>query len=574
MQRTGSSLEVCGYTWDDVACAESGLHVCRPRAARAVGWYEEVLVHTKGRWARRPFLLEPWQRDDLVVPLFGTARFDEQLGEYVRQFSLAWIELARKNGKSEFVAGAGLLLLCGDDEEEAEVYGAAKDRDQAGVVYQVAKRMVELSPALSKRLAVIDSRRRIIDPKTGSFYQVVAADGSGNLGSNPHGVLFDEVITQPNRELWDALKTGMGTRSQPLMLAATTAGNDPSSMAAEEHLHSERVISDPELDPARFVFMRNTPPDVDWQDEANWYYANPGLGSFKRVQAMRDEALEAAESPAKQNAFFQYHLNIWVRQVTRWLDLGLWDANGGRFDGEELVAKECFAGLDMASTTDFAAWVLVFPGVLEDGQADAVLPRFWTTEKMVSSRKDAMRARFEEWARARQMEVCPGDTIDLDAMRAQIDRDMQMFRVRGVGYDRWGANELVHWMKARKGDEWAKGIPQTTTALNAPSLELERRLARRRLRHGGHPVLRWMADNVQATRDSQGNVKPDRAKSKEKIDGVAALVDALAVMLEAPQKDFAFLLAGSSGPTAARPEPARPAPDASPLITGVRRDDA
>jgi phage terminase large subunit-like protein len=519
------------------------------RADRVQTFFEKGLVHTKGRWARKPFLLADWQRDELLRPLFGTIRFDEQLDEWVRAYTLAWVELARKNGKSELVAGCGLYLLTADGEEEAEVYGCAEDKDQAGIVYQVAKRMVELSPALSKlqaagKLEVIDSKKRIVYNPTGSFYQVVAADGSGNLGSNPHGVLFDEIITQPNRELWDALKTGMGTRDQPLMLAATTAGNDPSSMAAEEHLHSEEVLRDPAVDPARFVFMRNTPANADWKDEKNWYHPNPGLGDFLRIQILRDEAQEAARSPGKQNAFRQFRLNQWVRQTTRWLDMGLWDENAGLVVEQHLKGKACYAGLDMASTTDFAAWVLYFPGAITEAGGkvrDAVLARFWLPQAAVDRRKD-MRDVLEAWARSGRLRITPGDVIDLDAIKKRIDADARSFRVKRVGYDRWGATDIVQWLKRRMAEDDVVGIPQTTTGLNAPSKELERLLGLRQLAHGGHPVLRWMADNVERKSDAQGNIKPDRQKSKEKIDGIAALVDALFVAGDKPADVFAFVL--------------------------------
>jgi phage terminase large subunit-like protein len=512
-------------------------------------FFEKALVHTKGRWARAPFLLTDWQRDEILRPLFGSVRFDEQLDTWVRAYTLAWIELGRKNGKSELAAGIALMLLMADGEEEAEVYGAAKDRDQAGIVFQVAKRMVELSPALQKRVAqrklqVIDSKKRIVYTPTGSFYQVVAADEGGNLGTNPHGVIFDEVITQPSRALWDDLKTGMGTRDQSLMVALTTAGNDPSSFAAEEHLICERVAADPALDPARFVYMRNTPHDADWRDESNWYHANPGLGDFLRIQTLRDEALEAEQSPGKQNAFRQFRLNQWVRQQTRWLDLGLWDENAGLVVGEQLAARECFGGLDMASTSDFAAWVLFFPDAIDeaDGSKDAVLARFWLPEAAAARRKDHMGGQFEAWARAGFLSLTPGDVIDEEAIKAQVDRDMAMFRVQGVAYDRWGATGVVSWMKARMGERRCVGLAQTTSQLNAPAKELERLLGLRRLRHGGHPVLRWRADNVQATRDSSGNIKPDRQRSKEKIDGIAALVDAIAAYQAKPAASFAFVL--------------------------------
>jgi phage terminase large subunit-like protein len=542
------SPEPCGFVWregdEELVCEEGGRHLCQPRAVRAAGFYRDVLVHTKGRFARKKFLLADWQREEIVRPLFGTVRWEDQLEEYVRQYTLAWLELARKNGKSELVAGGGLFLLVGDDEEEAEVYGAAKDRDQAAIVYQVAKRMVELSPLLSKRLTVIDSKKRIIDPKTGSFYQVVASDAGGNLGKNPSGILFDEVITQPNRELWDDLKTGAGARDQTMMIAATTAGNDPSSMAAEEHLHSERVAADPSVDPARFVFMRNTPADADWTDEANWYHANPGLGDFLRIQVLRDEAKEAELSPRKQNTFRQFRLNQWVRQVTRWLDMGLWDENAGLVVPEKLKGLDAYGGLDLASTSDFAAWLLVFPGAIREAGgvfADGVLARFWLPQAAVEARKD-MAPLLKAWAREGFLSITPGDVISFGDIRRQIDLDMRSFRVRRIGYDRWSATELTQWMQARLGEDQVVGVTQTTSALNAPSKELERRLGLRQLRHGGHPVLRWMADNVQAFTDSGGNIKPDRKNSKEKIDGIAALVDALFVEMMPKQAAFAFVL--------------------------------
>lgn len=523
--------------------SEDDLRFSPERADRAQGFFEDILVHTKGQWARRPFILADWQRDEIIRPLFGTMRFDVQLDAWVRAYSLAWIELARKNGKSELVSGCGLLLLCADDEEEAEIYGCARDRDQASIVYQVAKRMVELSPLLSKRLTIVDSRKRIVDEKTGSFYQVVAADGAGNLGTNPHGILFDEVITQPSRELWDALKTGMGTRTQPLMLAATTAGNDPSAMAADEHLHSEAVLVNPALDPARLVFMRNTPSDADWRDESAWPWANPALGDFLRIQVLRDEAIEAERSPSKQNAFRQYRLNQWVRQVTRWLDMGLWDANAGLVVESQLEHLPCYGGLDMASTSDFAAWVLFFPGAVatKDGNADAVLARFWLPEAAINKRKD-FRDTLRNWAAQGKLNITPGDVISHADIRRTIDADMQRFKLKAIGYDRWGASEITNWMKSRLGDKLVQGVPQTTSALNAPSRELERLLGLRRLCHGGHPVMRWMADNVQAFTDSSGNMKPDRAKSREKIDGIAALVDALFVSMEKKSASFAFVL--------------------------------
>jgi phage terminase large subunit-like protein len=501
------------------------------RADRAQGFFQKILSHTKGQWARRPFILTPWQRD-IIRPLFGTVMQDDQLDALVRQYRLAWIEVGRKNGKSEMLSGIALMMLCADDEESAEVYGAASDRDQASLVYNVSKRMVELSPILSKRLTVIDSKKRIIDSRTNSYYQVIAADAGGNLGQNPHGVIFDEVLTQPNRELWDALKTGMGTRAQPLMVAATTAGTTSAQFCLEEHDYTERVLAarerGEELDPSRFGFVRNTPRDADWEDEANWYHANPALGDFLNINTLRSEAREAALKPQAQNAFRQYRLNQWVSQSSRWLDMRLWSANNLGALGN-MTGRKCYGGLDLSSTSDFTAWVLVFPR--DDGGLD-VLPRIWVPRGVMEQRHHRMHSQFEVWERTGVITVTQGDTIDYDAIEKQIAADATQFVIGGVGYDPWNASSVVAHVE--DGGLACVKIPQTAQRLNGPSKEIERLLGRHSLNHAGHPALAWMADNVQVLQDAEGNIKPSKKKSADRIDGIAALVNAVFVALMAP----------------------------------------
>jgi phage terminase large subunit-like protein len=310
------------------------------------------------------------------------------------------------------------------------------------------------------------------------------------------------------------------------MLAATTAGNDPKSMAAEEHLYSLQVQDNPKMDPSRFVYARNTPPDADWQDEKNWAHANPGLGDFLRIQTLRDECIEAQSSPAKQNAFRQFRLNQWVRQITRWLDLGLWDANAGLVVEDDLVDRDCFGGLDLASRSDFAAWTLFFPG---DDEGDHVLARFFLPEAAVE-RRGPMQESLEAWAADGFLTITPGAILDYDAIANQVDADCVRFNVLAGGYDRWNADQLVRTIDDA-GLEMIP-IPQTTNSLNSACRDLERRLGLGRFHHGGNPVLRWMADNVQAFTDANGNIKPDKKHSHEKIDGIAAMVMSLKIALE------------------------------------------
>jgi phage terminase large subunit-like protein len=521
------------------------------KAAHAVTFIERLIVHTKGRHAGHPFILDEWQKEEIVKPLFGTMMWDDQYNEHVRQYRIAWLEMARKNGKSELLSAFALLGLVGDFEESAEVYSVAADRDQAGLVYNTAKRMVELSPILSKRLEIIDSRKRIIDRKTNSFYQVLPGDAAGALGTNPSMVLFDEVLTQKDRHLWDAMRQGFGTRRQPIMIAATTAAYRTAAFALEEHEHGLRVRDDQNLDSARFVFARNVPDEWDWTDEGvppseehpkgtGWYLANPALGSFLNINNLRAEADEAKQKPTAQNSFRVFRLNQWVSQANRWLDMHLWDVNGSeKITREALRGRPCYAGIDLAATGDFNAWVLLFPGSPNDPEADGwtVIPHFWVPRPAVARRSN-MQSHFEVWERDGHLTVTEGPTTDFNAIFRHIARDAEDFRIKFFGYDPWNATQLVNDLEAQ--GLTAVKVPQSAARLNDPCKKIEGSLAANGLRHGGHPVLRWMADNVELDVTGDGLIRPSKARSGEKIDGIAALANAF-FLTALPDEEEAFV---------------------------------
>ena len=484
--------------------------------------FAELLRHTKGRWARRPFHLTDWQRDDIVAPLFGDVEWDPSAGRWVRTHRVAWIELARKNGKSELLAGVALVLLVADDEEGAEVYGAAVDRDQASIVWQVAERMVQLSPTLSRRLRIYRQTKRIVDDRTGSYYQVLPGDALGNLGLNPHGVVFDEVHAQKSPALWDALRTSMGTRDQPLMIAATTAGNDPSSFAANEHAYSEQVALDPKLDRRRFVYMRNMPVEADPFDEANWAYPNPALGDFLSVAALRDEAHEARLLPSKENAWRQFRCNQWVRSVERWLSIDAWDATSGSVDETALAGRRCYGGLDLANTADLTALCWAFP--TDDGDV-ALLWRHFYPEDRIGDLDKRTGGNASAWARQGFLTLTPGNVLDHAYVLRQVDADARRFDVADLAFDRWGMSQM-------RTDLAEAGLPivdmgQGFASMSAPAKEFERLVLAGQLRHGGNPLVRWQAGHVVVVQDAAGNVKPDKAKSHEKVDGIVAAIMAL-----------------------------------------------
>ncbi|XVU22528.1 terminase large subunit [Actinoplanes sp. CA-054009] len=446
--------------------------------------------------------------------------------------------------------------MIADGEESAEVYSVAADRDQASLVYNTAKRMVELSPALSKVVEVVDSKKRLVYAKTNSFYAVLPGDAGGALGTNPSAVLFDEILTQKDRHLWDAMRQGFGTRREPLMIAATTAAYTTAAFALAEHEYGEMILRSPETDPSRFVFMRNVPKDWDWTDEGvppsdenpkgtGWYLANPALGDFLNINNLRAEAKEAQSKPTAQNAFRVFRLNQWTSQAERWLDMHAWDVCGREPVTRDLLAgRECFGALDLASTSDFTAWILLFKGSPTDPTADGytVLPHFFVPQTAITNRS-AMRDHFEVWASQGYLTVTPGPVTDYEAIYSRVQEDASLFRIRMIGYDPWNATHLVSQLE-EAGATCVK-VPQTAARLNDPCKALETVIADRTFSHGGHPVLRWMADNVELDIQGDGLMKPSKKNSGEKIDGIAALVTAIFCDLipyesEAPLEFYSF----------------------------------
>ncbi len=324
-------------------------------ATMAVNFFERLLVHTKGEWSGQRFKLEDWQREQIICPLFGWKR--KQDG--TRRYRTAYIEIPRKNGKSTLAAGIGLFLLFADGEPGAEIYSAAADRDQASIVFDEAKRMVEQSHELGKRAEPY--KRSIVVPSTYSVYRVLSAEAFSKHGLNAHGIIFDELHAQPTRELWDVLTTSSGARRQPLTVAITTAGFDRQSICWEQHEYARQVLEGVIEDPSFFAYISAADEDEDWLDEDVWRRANPNLGVTVKLDYLRNQARKAEQTPAYQNTFRRLHLNQWTQQETRWLDLQAWDRCAAPVNAKLLEGSICYGGLDLASSSDIASFVLCFP---------------------------------------------------------------------------------------------------------------------------------------------------------------------------------------------------------------------
>lgn len=526
-----SDPPACGRVFDRIECTEVGEHLCQPRALHAVAFVQECLVHTKGRWARTAFRLAPWQREGIIEPLFGEVRWDPETGGYVRRFRLGWIELARKNGKSELLAAIALYMLVADGEEGAEVYGAAKDREQASKVFDVAERMVLLSPVLSERLTVRRSPRRIVYPAMASYYETLARDALGNLGHNPHCVVFDEVIAQPDDQLWMAMRTGMGARHQPLMVAATTAGNDPSSFAALEHRECVRIADAPERARHRFAYLRNVPNEADPWDESGWHEANPALGDFLSLESLREEAIEARNDPAKENAFRQFRLNQWVAQGTRWMPLHTYDACVGEpwpnpvWRYADWKGRVAWCGLDLSAKHDLSSFCLILPPTGPRGTADAIW-RHWAPETALRDLDLATAGQASVWARAGWLTLTDGEVIDYDRVYSDIIADCSHFAVREISYDKWCGEPVRQAIESRCGVQMVSADP-TYAGMTQPMTDLMSLTLTRGWAHHGNPVARWCFDSVEVKRSTDNPdlikpTKPERRAGNKRIDGVIA----------------------------------------------------
>ncbi|MFH0914821.1 MAG: terminase TerL endonuclease subunit, partial [bacterium] len=465
---------------------------------------------------------------------------------YIRRYRVAYIIMARKGGKSELSAGMVLDATVGDDEEAAEVYGAAKDTKQAGKIFEPALRMKQLSPRLDARLKYNKNSRRLIDEKTFSYYEILTADAKGELGHNPHFFVLDEVLSQLDGSLWEALRTAAGTREQPLFVAVTTETNEPYSFGAELIDEAEAIMYDPSRAPHIFAWVRKLPSDqrgldrlrkhfkghpdlpvsLDPFDERNWKWPNPALDDFKSREEMRQQALEAHNEKAKENGFRQFQMNQRVQQTTRYVAMELWDANVGEvaltpeWGVDRLLGKRCWAGLDLSSRVDLTAWCLLF----EDG---TIRWRFWAPESVIPTLDEHTGGQFGQWCKEGWITATDGNAIDYEAVYADIEADHERFAIAKIAYDKWCGEPVRQEVEKRTGLEMYE-MATTYTHMTIPMGEFMRRLQEREYRHLANPVARWMADCLEAKSpvddpDRVRPVKPARDKSGKRIDGLVAL---------------------------------------------------
>lgn len=497
--------------------AARGLRFDEASAQIAVAFFE-LLKHSKGEWAGQTIKLEPWQQF-VVWSLFGWKRADG-----TRRFRTCYLEVARKNGKSTLAAGLGLFLMTADGEPGAEVYSAATKRDQARITHAEATRMVKASPQLRRRLTVYRDNIHIKD--TASKFEPLGRDTDSTDGLNVHAAIVDEVHAHKTRDLWDLIETATGSRRQPLLIAITTAGYDRQSLCWQQHEYTNKILGGVIEDDSWFGIIFGIDEGDDWQDETTWAKANPNLGVSKKLDDMRRLSKRAKDMPSALNSFLRLHLDVWTQSETKWIPREHWDACGVAVDAAGLRGRSAYGGLDLSSTSDITALLWVFPPQSED-DLYKVLCRFWIPQEAMVERSHNDRVPYDAWVRAGYITATPGNVIDYDYILNQAEEDMAAYDIPEMAFDRWGASRIQTQLAELGGEDFLVQFGQGFASMSGPMKELEKLIKGHKLAHGNNPVLNWMADNLVVRTDPAGNIKPDKARSLEKIDGMVALVMAL-----------------------------------------------
>lgn len=474
-----------------------------------------LLKHSKGReWAGKQFVLSGWQAFIILV-VFGWYRRTDRL----RRYRWCYIQIGRKNGKSTFAGGIALYMLTADKEPGAEVYSAATKRDQAKIVFDVAKAMVRKSPKLDERLSIF--KNNISDHTSGSKFEPLGADADTLDGLDVYCGVIDELHAHKSRKAFDVIETGTGARLQPLIFIITTAGAEVESICAEQRDYAGKILEGTLDDDAYFAFICEPDKEDNWKDERNWRKGNPNLGSGKKIEGIREKFKKAAAAPAAQNSFRRLELDEWTSVNERWMDMEIW--NACKIAQVALERRRAFGGLDLSAVTDLTAYVLAFEPD-QDGSIP-VLPFIWMPEDVVEEREKKDNAPYSQWIEDGFIMKTPGNVVDYGFIESTILETDRLYRVVEIGYDPWNALQTAVRLEGEGITmvEHRQGFKSMSPAMK----ETMRIVKSRSLNHMNNPVLKWCVSNVQARMDPAENIKPDKAASKKRIDPIVALIMAI-----------------------------------------------
>ncbi|MGF6976365.1 phage terminase large subunit-like protein [Paraburkholderia sp. JPY465] len=495
-----------------------GLAFSAPHALHVIEYIETQFEHIKGKEARKPLVLDPWQRFFTAV-LFGWRRVATML----RRFRTGYEEVARKNGKSTWKAGIADYLFLMDREQGPEVYTIATTREQAMSVFKPAlenyKRRAKRSRRFARSVKIYDGTNQERIAGGGGVFKPLPANAESLDGLNPSAIVVDELHAHRTREVWDVMESALGARQQPLISAITTAGYILDGICTEIRGYLVSVLRGDVTDDTFFGYIFTLDDGDDPFDPAVWPKANPSLGSAKTHEYLVAQATKAKELPSAKANYLTKDLNVWVNGAMSWFDIRVWDECGASFDPRGLGGRRCFGALDLSSTRDLTAFVLVFPPEDEEGDWH-VLAWIFCPQSKVDEQSKSDAAPYEKWRQAGWLTVTPGDVLDYGVVRSTVLAACKAFDVEEVAFDVWNATHLANELLEK--DVPMVQLPQNFSGLSPGSKHLERLVYSRRLRHNANPVLRWCASNVSLLLDTNENIRPNKKTSEGRIDPIVA----------------------------------------------------
>lgn len=534
-------IDVCRYTrlaverhFKEYDNQNRGFYFDEEAALDSIRFFS-FLKHSKGEWAGQQFELAPWQKFWTAL-LFGWKQADGY-----RRYRVAYIEVPRKNGKSTWLSGLGLLLFFADGEGGAEVYSAATKEAQAKIVWSEAKRMVQASPALSSRIGC--HARNLHHLPSASSFEYLGRDSDTQDGLNIHAAIIDELHAHKDRGIWDVIETATGARRQPLVIAITTAGTNRHGVCYEQRDYLIKILEGVLEDDSMLGVIYGLDFDEkgilldDWRKESSWKKANPNYGVSVYAHDIKRLCRKAQEIPGSQNNFLTKRLDVWCSQDEKWLDMDVWAAAGKAFDESKLHGRLCYGGLDLSTKLDLTSFELVFPPIPEDPMW-YLLSWFWIPKDNIEGRVRRDKVPYDVWAERGFIKATPGNVIDYDIIENDIDELGKKFKIQEIGFDPWNASGTAGHLET-KGFAMTE-VRQGTGGMGEPSKEFEAKIIGGTLNHGNHPILTWCASNVTLRYDANDNYMPDKKNSRERIDGVVAAVMALgrAIVADEPVKSF------------------------------------
>ena len=506
--------------YDADATAEDGMWFDATAADAAIEFIAEGCVHIHDPFAGQPIILEPWQ-EAIVGALFGWKRTDG-----TRRYRESFIEVSRKNGKSTLIACIIIVMMFLDGERGAELYSAAADAKQAAIIFRMVATMIERSPFLQDLATIHRGMHQVyLNDDRATFYQSLSAEAGTKHGLNAHFVVMDELHAQEKPDLYEVLRTSMGTRRQPLFISITTADFVRPSLCNDRESLAVRICSGEITMPEFLPVVYKVGIDEDWHDEAIWYKANPNLGVSVSLEYLRQRHAEAAQLASRENEFKRLHLCMKTQTDVRWLSMEDWQACGGGFPESAIEGVRCWGGLDLSTTTDITAFVLVFAP--EDEESPVYCKAWlWMPEDYVQAREKRDGVPYSQWVRKGFIEKTPGNVVDQKHIEKRVAEISHQYRVQDIAFDPHQAAYISQQLQDEHGltmIEMRQGIP----VMNGPCKELETLVTSHRIRHGDNEAMTWMAGNAVVKQDADGKIKIRKDKDTGRVDGIVALAMAI-----------------------------------------------